>query len=151
MSASAPRKATNVFEAETCGRCGGSGHYSFNQIDGSRCYGCGGSGRKLTKRGAAARDYWRWMLTTEARYVRPGDRMWVAPGPFNRGGWKTVESVEAKDGHVAIETAVITMRDFPDSDVRLAAGPLLPAMLQSLVAFQDSLTKAGKPRKRVTA
>lgn len=27
-----------------CPRCGGSGHYSYNQIDGTRCYGCGGSG-----------------------------------------------------------------------------------------------------------
>ena len=29
-----------------CPRCGGSGHYSYNQIDGTRCYGCGGSGIK---------------------------------------------------------------------------------------------------------
>jgi len=35
----------------TCGRCGGSGQYSFNQIDGSVCYGCRGSGHKTpTKR-----------------------------------------------------------------------------------------------------
>lgn len=30
--------------APVCGRCGGSGRYSFNQIDGSRCYGCNGKG-----------------------------------------------------------------------------------------------------------
>lgn len=34
---------------QTCGRCGGSGNYSFNQIDGTRCYGCGGSGQVLPK------------------------------------------------------------------------------------------------------
>ena len=45
------------YEKQTCGRCGGSGQYSYNQIDGSRCYGCGGSGQKLTKRGAAAKAY----------------------------------------------------------------------------------------------
>ena len=28
----------------TCPRCGGSGHYSYNSLDGTRCYGCGGSG-----------------------------------------------------------------------------------------------------------
>lgn len=34
-----------------CSRCGGSGQYSFNQIDGSRCYGCNGSGHRApTKR-----------------------------------------------------------------------------------------------------
>lgn len=31
----------------TCGRCGGTGNYSYNQMDGTRCYGCGGSGKKL--------------------------------------------------------------------------------------------------------
>lgn len=30
----------------TCGRCGGCGQYSYNQIDGTVCYGCGGSGKK---------------------------------------------------------------------------------------------------------
>ena len=31
---------------KTCDRCGGSGHYSFNQKDGTVCYGCGGEGMK---------------------------------------------------------------------------------------------------------
>lgn len=30
-----------------CGRCGGSGSYSFNYMDGTRCYGCGGKGTKI--------------------------------------------------------------------------------------------------------
>lgn len=34
---------------ETCGRCGGSGHYSFNQINGTTCFGCSGSGKRLAK------------------------------------------------------------------------------------------------------
>lgn len=29
-----------------CPRCGGSGHYSYNQMDGTVCYGCMGSGIK---------------------------------------------------------------------------------------------------------
>ena len=33
----------------TCPRCGGSGHYSYNQIDGTRCYGCNGSGIAIQK------------------------------------------------------------------------------------------------------
>lgn len=28
-----------------CPRCGGSGHYSYNQMDGTRCYGCNGAGK----------------------------------------------------------------------------------------------------------
>ena len=34
---------------ETCGRCLGSGRYSFNLMDGDKCYGCGGSGTKVRK------------------------------------------------------------------------------------------------------
>lgn len=30
-----------------CPRCGGSGHYSYNQMDGTKCYGCMGSGIKV--------------------------------------------------------------------------------------------------------
>ena len=30
-----------------CPRCGGSGHYSYNQMDGTKCYGCMGSGKKI--------------------------------------------------------------------------------------------------------
>lgn len=32
---------------KVCGRCGGSGRYSFNMIDRDRCYGCNGSGKAL--------------------------------------------------------------------------------------------------------
>ena len=32
-----------------CGRCSGSGSYSYNATDGSRCYGCGGSGQVFPK------------------------------------------------------------------------------------------------------
>ena len=30
-----------------CPRCGGSGHYSYNQMDGTRCYGCNGTGKQV--------------------------------------------------------------------------------------------------------
>lgn len=33
--------------APTCTRCGGTGRYSFNPMDGDRCYGCGGAGAVL--------------------------------------------------------------------------------------------------------
>jgi len=35
---------------KVCGRCGGSGRYSFNLRDLDRCYGCGGSGVVQTKK-----------------------------------------------------------------------------------------------------
>lgn len=45
-----------------CKRCGGSGHYSYNSMDGTKCYGCGGSGintaivRVYTEKEKAALD-----------------------------------------------------------------------------------------------
>lgn len=33
-----------------CGRCGGCGHYSYNQISGSVCFGCGGTGQTAPKK-----------------------------------------------------------------------------------------------------
>lgn len=30
-----------------CPRCGGSGNYSYNPLDGTQCYGCGGSGKRI--------------------------------------------------------------------------------------------------------
>lgn len=45
-----------------CKRCGGSGHYLYNQMDGTRCYGCNGSGyqtdwvRAYTEKERAALD-----------------------------------------------------------------------------------------------
>jgi hypothetical protein len=32
-----------------CSRCGGGGHYSYNQITGTRCFGCDGSGREIVR------------------------------------------------------------------------------------------------------
>jgi hypothetical protein len=40
----------------TCNRCGGTGHYSFNSIDGSVCYGCRGAKQKAPKLTAALRN-----------------------------------------------------------------------------------------------
>ncbi len=39
----------------TCGRCGGSGSYSFNLRDGTVCYGCMGSGFQLVDLNAVAK------------------------------------------------------------------------------------------------
>jgi hypothetical protein len=34
---------------ETCGRCCGTGRYSYNQMDGDKCYGCMGCGRRIVR------------------------------------------------------------------------------------------------------
>jgi hypothetical protein len=50
----ADTKVTLLYEKKTCGRCGGSGHYSYNQMHGTVCYGCAGRKTTLTKAGANA-------------------------------------------------------------------------------------------------
>lgn len=42
------------FETTTCGRCGGSGNYSYCQMYGTRCFGCSGSGIVLSCNGKRA-------------------------------------------------------------------------------------------------
>lgn len=60
----------------TCPRCGGSGHYSYNQIDGTRCYGCGGSGVSIQKvRAYTEKEYTRMQAANErARAKREAEK-----------------------------------------------------------------------------
>lgn len=58
------------FESETCERCGGTGEYSYNQLDGTRCYGCNGVGWKLTQRGREAYEAYQ---AANSDVIRAGD------------------------------------------------------------------------------
>lgn len=59
-----------------CPRCGGSGHYSYNQMDGTRCYGCNGSGISIQKvRAYTEKEYNRMQTANErARAKREAER-----------------------------------------------------------------------------
>lgn len=76
-SMAAGKTQPKMFETELCGRCYGSGHYSFNLMDGSKCYGCNGAGWKLTKAGAAARAAYRaaYTKTKPASEIVAGDKI----------------------------------------------------------------------------
>ena len=52
-----------------CGRCGGSGRYSWNRRDGSRCYGCDGRGHAMVSAAEAAKKQ-RRREQAERRRVR---------------------------------------------------------------------------------
>lgn len=87
-----------TWDNETCGRCGGSGRYSFNLMHGSTCYGCGGVGKTLTALGKRQRAHWRDSLTVPARDVQPG---WIVYESFNPGGrqrWWPVLAVQPAAG-----------------------------------------------------
>ena len=51
-----------------CPRCGGSGHYSFNPIHGTRCFKCNGAGKILANPRAKGN-----VVTSQFRYAEAGD------------------------------------------------------------------------------
>lgn len=59
-----------------CPRCGGSGHYSYNEMDGTRCYGCMGSGISIQKiRAYTEKEYTRMKVANErARAKREAEK-----------------------------------------------------------------------------
>ncbi|WP_428957872.1 hypothetical protein [Streptomyces sp. cg35] len=96
------------FETQDCGRCGGTGEYSFNQLDGTRCYGCGGSGQRYSARGRRALKAYEAALgasegTVHVRDLKPGMRIKSKAhgGVTNNGtvynlksAWRTITDVE---------------------------------------------------------
>lgn len=72
------------YERQVCTRCGGSGQFSYNAIDGSRCYGCGGSGQQLTRNGKAAKKRVAKMIddmcTVPVSSIVAGQSVYVSVG-----------------------------------------------------------------------
>lgn len=153
-----------VYEKETCGRCGGCGHYSYNQITGTRCFGCGGTGERLSKRGRAAKAFADAMLDVPVQDVPQGQqavyrdaltgRKVTFSGTRVNGGTKvkTIRDTEWRE----VTTYALLMRQedgtMKEASVGLSAGikvRLIPTddQIKQIAEYQDSLTKAGKPRK----
>jgi ribosomal protein L40E len=153
-------KETRRFEVETCGRCGGSGEYSYNPIDGTTCYGCRGKRKRYTKRGQAAFDYYRKLCTKKATDVVVGDCV-EAFGKVHK-----VEGIEydVQEGEsyvngvmtpyrldrvVFIVNGGCTSAVFSTSDVLTwPNGDEKRDKLTAAYDYQYTLTAAGKPRKK---
>ena len=151
-----------LFESQTCSRCGGSGHYSYNQIDGTVCYGCGGRGVQLTKRGRAAQEYYNELLKKPIAEIVIGDRLldggvpgmpsfspaWyvvdhVGPDPLN-SGYTAISGLDAKAERHGLSTPLT-------GSIRVAHSAVEKRRLQQqALDFQATLTKMGTPRKRPT-
>ena len=161
------------FETEPCGRCGGTGTYSYCPMWGTTCFDCGvrpgtpGTGRRLTKRGAAALAYYRSLLPTKlARDVAPGDKLRsrgfgvvtvteIRPATGS-ASW-TVDGVkhvlDASTGALDLVTDKVLLGTMaPDKAVDvLPTVAERDAALAAALAFEKTLTKLGKPRKRAAA
>lgn len=158
-----------VFETEPCSRCGGSGRFSHNG-EHDRCYKCDGKNgcRALTKRGQAARQYYLDKRTVTPEQVKIGDviaaygvkRLTVAKITLKH----TATGINAKGEEFPIEhyvfenkdgmsTAVQKLKDYSNAGSTFAIRLLLSPeendkLLKEALAYQDTLTKQGKPRKR---
>lgn len=152
-------KTKPLFEHEICTRCLGGGEYSYNAIDGTRCYGCLGSGYKLTARGRAAQTYLQAMRKLPVEQVKVGDLI-----RYDGMVKRVFSRVTAVDAFPACQTFV----NEPGMACRIVCGEgSLVAREGDLVtmgftgaekaeqqakalAYQATLTKAGKPSKRST-
>lgn len=149
------------FERETCSRCGGTGHYSYNQISGSTCFKCHGHREVLTARGAAAHAWLKAKWAMPARDVLPGMVIMWAGNTYNvqSVAWDLKSSSKSRSlptdpwvdapPAVRIEGVKHGCVLQPDTEVQLkppAAQRL--ADLAAAIEYQNSLTKAGTVRKR---
>ena len=161
-----------VFEHTSCNRCGGSGRYSFNLMHGSCCYGCSGTGYQLTKRGKAAQAFLNNLRSIPAEQFQPGDLIRIdgfAAGSFvEPTRWARVASVEFKKGaecgYVSQPDLDIVQINTEDKGGRSYNMCLFPGntmrkgftaeqkrkQVEQALAYQATLTKAGKQSKRAT-
>lgn len=145
-----------VFETQTCGRCGGSGHYSYCQRYGTMCFGCNGTGRKLTKRGAAAKDFLTKSMERLASEIKAGQYVWEILGARRR--WYKVAAVVEDDttirlnpdkGYIKLDLGRGSIYTFRNKLIAVVDNEAdRQRKLDEALEYQETLTKAGKPRKR---
>lgn len=141
-------RVRDSFETQGCNRCGGCGRYSWNAMHGSTCYGCNGKGWNFTKRGLAAYNYWVALMSKPTNELQPGDKVRQA---YQAKGWYTVATIAPNAGG-SYDVRMVSGSAFSNwgaySTWRVAqSNEDKLAKLQQAVAYQATLTKAGKPRK----
>jgi hypothetical protein len=172
MTEPTPRADKYGFEIKTCGRCGGSGHYSYCQRYGTRCFGCGGTGVTHTKRGAAAMTFFMDSLKVPLGSLAVGDKMrsevmgmdssvaYLAPiteiKPYRLRGASLIDGVMVPYDHDALEvttehpkygrSGLVAQRDHLVR--RSWDRQVWQAKLADALAYQASLTQAGTVAKR---
>jgi hypothetical protein len=127
-----------LFESSTCGRCGGTGSYSYSQAFGRTCFGCSGKGEKLTKRGEAAQSFYHSLLRLDRDDIKIGMRIHQGRSVF------TVTEIDDESVHSAkcqYKGKGFEFHLYPSGEEK-------KAFIFQALEYQDTLTKAGKVRKR---
>ena len=135
------------YDSEPCTRCGGTGQHSYNPMDGTRCFKCRGSGLQLTKRGKAAKAFADNLLDVPVE--KAGERTFQFTGFARRYNGCTAElerSDDIKTRYFQIMSRSGEIICCAGEGIRVRLHPT-PQEVEEILAYQDSLTKAGKPRK----
>lgn len=152
-----------ALEKETCGRCGGSGRYSYCQtmtgpFGAYTCFRCSGRKQHLTKRAAIASHLLRESRLVPVESLEPGDRI------RKRGdNWATVKAVYmGTDEHYSaatlnadgtrthvmhVETDKMTYVGCNTFEKPARDKAHMAYRLELAEQYQNLLTKAGKVRK----
>lgn len=148
----------SLFEAKFCSRCGGSGKFLFNVMDGDRCYGCHGSGIQLTARGKAAKAHLISLQQIQVSELRPG--MFIFDNEINKFlpileigtkpcGWQIVGGERIP--LIGINTRRYSLGLIGTSVVRaVRSEEERRAQVAAALEYQGTLTKQGKPSKRAS-
>jgi hypothetical protein len=154
-----------LFEAETCGRCGGSGHHSYCQSYGSTCFKCHGKKQVLTKRGAVAQALYSSLCMKRVDQLQPGDKfqdLMISGGGDMAYAWFTVQNVRpdtsrqsslvngimvpGRQDLLAVETDNCLFAGWtPDRRIKVAIPATAKQNLAMIaLAYQSILSKTGK-------
>ena len=157
-----------LLESTTCGRCAGTGRFSFNLMHGSRCYGCSGRGEVLTKRGKAAQAWLNEQRMIPCEWFKPGDMILsegFAAGSYTEPTrWLRVVRVLRQTG---AEAGYVNQPDLACVRIETEGGGAFVgyagqsrfrramsfeekrALHAAALAYQETLGKSGKPLKRM--
>lgn len=151
------------FETETCSRCGGCGEYSYCEMYGRTCFKCHGKGIQLTKRAAKALAWMNEQKKIKCQDVKPGMRVKISGvGTFTvtksemtpesqwgkslqpDGSWKVCPGWD-----IGGEPSWAGIRAFPEYEIQnIGTKAEQIALIRQAIEYQNSLTKAGTPRKQ---
>lgn len=147
------------WEKVDCSRCGGTGSYSYCSQYGTTCFKCGGQKQVLTARGAAAVAWLAKQRKTLVIDLQVGMRVKVSgyTKPLTileiKQSGSYCETVNGRKYYIDLVFKSITCGYFPESTVEAipSSEEERVAQVRAAIAYQNTLTKAGKPRARKAA
>lgn len=150
----------SIFEKTECSRCGGSGKYSSHALYGRTCFKCHGAKTVLTKRGLAARSYFKECLATKVTDLEVGNHIWrdgdwrkileIKPSTCNHkscinGEWHDVPMIEIVTSKITYHVYTDSLEQkHPQDSEGNSCEEAMREFKKHVVEYQSKLTKTGK-------